>query len=401
MSEQAYKYIIVGGGQAGGLAVDGIRELDKVGSILLMGNETHLPYERPDLSKKLWFGKKRIEDVFFHDRSYYAKNGVDMQFGTQVARLSPSEKRVGLTNGQMFRYEKLLLATGGYPRHLTIPGGALPGVCYYRYVDDYLATRPSATEGKKATVIGGGFIGSELAAALSANKVDVTMVFPEPYLVQRVFPEGLGHAIQADYTKRGIRVVAGDVPEAIEMRQGSYITRTKNGLEIESDILIVGIGITPAIELAKSAGIETGNGIIVNELLQTSNPDIYAAGDNAFFPYSALDQMTRVEHWDNALNQGKHAGRNLAGANEPYTYMPYFFSDLFEFGYEAVGEVDSRLETFADWQTENETGVVYYIKDGLVRGAMMCNVWDKVPEARELILRKQKVTKEALIGLIK
>jgi NADPH-dependent 2,4-dienoyl-CoA reductase/sulfur reductase-like enzyme len=148
---------------------------------------------------------------------------------------------------------------------------------------------------------------------------------------------------------------------------------------------VIGIGITPTTTLAEAAGLEIGNGIAVNEYGQTSHPDLYAAGDVAQFPYLALGQTTRVEHWDHAINHGKYAGRNLAGAGQPYDYMPYFFSDLFEFGYEAVGDCSSRLETFCDWQEENKTGVIYYRAEGRVRGAMMCNVWDKVPAARELI----------------
>jgi NADPH-dependent 2,4-dienoyl-CoA reductase/sulfur reductase-like enzyme len=166
-------------------------------------------------------------------------------------------------------------------------------------------------------------------------------------------------------------------------------------------MVIAGVGIAPSLDLPRKAGLQTANGIIVDDYLQASLPDIYAAGDVAFFPYRALGKQTRVEHWDNALNQGKWAGRNMAGAREPFTYMPYFFSDLFEFGYEAVGEVDARLETFADWQKENDTGVIYYLRDGQVRGAMMCNVWDKVEAARELIRKAEPVSKDSLRGLIR
>jgi len=165
--------------------------------------------------------------------------------------------------------------------------------------------------------------------------------------------------------------------------------------------VIVGIGIAPYLDLARNSGLQTANGIIVDEYLQASLPDIYASGDNAFFPYHVLGKQTRIEHWDNALNQGKWAGRNMAGAREPFTYMPYFFSDLFEFGYEAVGDVDARLETFADWQKENETGVIYYLKDGKVRGAMMCNVWEKVEAARTLIRKGDTMTPDKLRGAIR
>jgi NADPH-dependent 2,4-dienoyl-CoA reductase/sulfur reductase-like enzyme len=203
------------------------------------------------------------------------------------------------------------------------------------------------------------------------------------------------------YLARGIKVLVNEMPSAFAKAGGKFLTQTLSGVKLESDMVIAGIGIAPALELPRKAGLQTANGVIVNEYLEASLPGIYAAGDIAFFPYPALGKQTRVEHWDNALNQGKWAGRNMAGAREPYTYMPYFFSDLFEFGYEAVGEVDSRLETFADWQKENDTGVIYYLKDNKVRGAMMCNVWDKVEAARELIRKGEQVSKDSLRGLIR
>jgi 3-phenylpropionate/trans-cinnamate dioxygenase ferredoxin reductase subunit len=247
--------------------------------------------------------------------------------------------------------------------------------------------RAAAAPGKSAVVIGGGFIGSEMAASLCINQLAVTMIFPGEWLVARVFPEPLGRALTDYYRTKGI-VVAQDVPTSIERSGNVYIIRTRGGQQIPADLVVVGIGITPNISLAQAAGLKTGNGIVVDEFLRTSDQDIYAAGDVAFFPDPVLGPR-RIEHWDNAISQGKHAGRNMAGANEPFTDIPYFFSDLFEFGYEAVGDVDSRLETFADWQEPNKTGVIYYLDCGRVRGAMMCNVWEKVDAARELIRKGQ------------
>jgi len=401
MPEQSYTYIIVGAGLAGGCAADAIREHDKKGSVLLVGDEKHLPYDRPDLSKKLWFGKKKVEEIFLHDQNYYDENGIHIKLGTRIVELDARRKAVRDGNGSSFRYEKLLLATGGIPRTLPIPGGNLEGVCYYRYLDDYLRIRSEVKEGKSAVVIGGGFIGSEIAAALNTNRVKVTMIFPEPYLVQRVFPDYLGKAIQQHYIERGIKILNGDKPSSFVKDGDKFLTKTSKGKQVESDLLIVGLGIMPAIDLAQQAGLKISNGIVVNEYFQTSDPDVYAAGDNACFPYQALGQNMRIEHWDNAINQGKWAGRNMAGAHEQFDYMPYFFSDLFEFGYEAVGEVDSQLETFADWQKENDTGVIYYLKEGKVRGLMMCNVWGKVDAARELIKKGERVRPESLAGIIR
>jgi len=396
-----YDYVIVGGGLAGASAVQGIRDLDAAGRILLISEEVHLPYDRPPLSKKLWFGKQKVEDIFLHDRAFYDTHAVTLALDAKAVRLDPDAKTLTAINGETYGYGKMLLATGCRPRPLDIPGSDLDGICYFRNLDDYLRTRGVAAEGKSAVVIGGGFIGSELAAALNINKLQVTMIFPSTLLCDRVFPNYLGRAMQQRFQEKGVRMLASDKPVSFSKNSDKFITRTENGETIASDIVIVGVGVIPEVELARSGGLDVGNGIVVNEYLETSHPGIYAAGDNALFPYRVLGQTMRVEHWDHALNQGKWAGRNMAGAREPFTYQPYFFSDLFEFGYEATGEVDSRLETFADWQKENDTGVIYYLRDGKVRGVMMCNVWDKVEMARELIRNEERITPEKLCGLIR
>lgn len=401
MSTQNYQYVIIGGGLAGASAIDGIRERDKNGTILLVSEETQLPYDRPPLSKKLWFGKKQVADIFLHDQKFYADTGVTLALGTTIVTLDINQKQMKDNQGNAIGYEKLLLATGASPRRLSIPGSDLAGICYYRYLDDYLTIRKQANAGKSVVIIGGGFIGSELAAALNINKLEVTMIFPEAYLVNRVFPEYLGQAIQQHYLERGVKILDNDKPIAISQLGDRFLTKTAAGKQITSDIVIIGIGVAPEIKLAADAGLKTGNGVIVNEFLQTLLPDIYAAGDVALFPYQALGQQMRIEHWDNAINQGKWAGRNMAGANEPFTYMPYFFSDLFEFGYEAVGEVNSSLVTFADWQEPNVTGIIYYLKDNKVRGVMLCNVWGKIESARELIKKGETVSPEKLRGAIR
>jgi 3-phenylpropionate/trans-cinnamate dioxygenase ferredoxin reductase subunit len=401
MSERSYTYIIVGGGLAGASAAEGIRERDRKGSVLLIGKERHAPYNRPPLTKKLWFGKTQVEKIVVHEPGFYEENGVELALGTQVVDLDAKRKTITDATGTTYRFEKLLLATGGIPRHLSIPGGEIKDIFYYRYLDDYLRLREETTQGKTAAVIGGGFIGSEIAAALTMNGVQVTMIFPEPYLVQRVFTDYLGKAIQERYAHRGIAIWDGDKPAAFSRDETRYQIRTENHKHLEADLLIVGIGVVPAVDLAKRAGLQVGNGVVVNEFLQSSHPDIYAAGDIAWFPYQAIGQSMRIEHWDNALSQGKWAGRNMAGAHEPFDYMPYFYSDLFEFGYEAVGNLDSRLETFADWQKENDTGVIYYMDKGQVRGVMLCNVWGQLDAARELIRRGEEMTAADLRGAIR
>jgi len=401
MAERSYKYVIVGGGRAGASAVQGLREVDASGSILVAGIEGHLPYNRPPLTKDLWFGTQKIEDVFIDSRDFYDRNKVKVLEETRIAGIDPGERTATDAKGNVYRYEKLLLATGGHPRPLPIPGGDLPGLFYYRHLDDYAKLRGEAAAGRRALVIGGGFIGSEIAAALNLSKVEVSLIFPEGNLCSRVFPADLGRSMNAYYQKQGVEVIAGDRPAAIERQGGRFLVRTVNKAQVEADIVVIGIGIWPEASLAEDAGLKTEDGIVVDARFQTSAAGIYAAGDAARFPHHGLGAMTRIEHWDSALSQGKQAGRNMAGAGEDFTYMPYFFSDLFKFGYEAVGEIDPRLETYADWQKEFDTGVIYYLKDGRVRGVMNCNIWGKLQPAREIILRGSRVGPADLKGAIR
>ncbi|HEX3000187.1 MAG TPA: FAD-dependent oxidoreductase [Armatimonadota bacterium] len=401
MADFTCSYLIVGAGLAGASAVEGIRQQDREGAILLLGSEPYLPYHRPPLTKKLWFGKESVEQIFVHNDPFYADAQVDLKLGTVINALQAAEQVAIDTEGNRYHYEKLLLATGGAPRRLEIPGGDLEGICYYRYLTDYLRVRPDAERGKSAVVVGGGFIGSEIAAALAMQEVQVSLIFPGQYLVDRIFPEELGRSMTALYQQHGVQILAGDAPVAFERQHGKYLVHTKQGQLVTADMLIAGIGIYPETDLAAKAGLSISNGIVANEYLQTSDPHIYAAGDNAFFPYHVVGKGMRVEHWDNALNQGQAAGRNMSGAREPYTYMPYFFSDLFEFGYEAVGEVSAKLETFADWQQDHQTGVLYYLDHGLVRGVMTCNLYGKLDQARELIRSGRQMTPDQLRGAIR
>lgn len=383
MNSRSYKYIIIGGGLAGASAVKGIREIDPEGPALLVAGEKHPPYDRPPLTKQLWWGEKKVEDIFLNDPAFYERNNTELLLSTKVDAIDPDAKEIKIGPAGI-KFEKLLIATGGIPRSLPIEGGSLEDIVYYRDLDDFEKVRTKTGPGKSAVIIGGGFIGSELAASLNRNGVEVTMVFPGEILANRVFPQDLGRKLTDIYRQRGIKILSGKRPGRFEKNAGKFVTYTGE-TRVESDILIVGVGIAPELDLAGSARLSAENGIIVNAFLQTSHPDIYAAGDNAFFPHKVLGKGMRVEHWDNALNQGAYAGRNMAGASDTYDHMPYFFSDLFEFGYEAVGEIDSSLETRAVWEKEFEKGIIYYLSKGKVRGIMLCNIWERIPAAREII----------------
>ncbi|MDD5656840.1 MAG: FAD-dependent oxidoreductase, partial [Elusimicrobia bacterium] len=297
-------------------------------------------------------------------------------------------------------YDALLLAGGGVPRRLAIPGADLPEICYFRTLDDYLALRRQAEPGRGALVIGGGFIGAELAAALAVNKIAVTWLFPGPYPCHRLFPAGLGAALRRLYERHGVRVLAGDVPAQFERSGARVVVRTRAGRELKADLVAAGVGIEPETALARQAGLSVGDGILVDERLRASVPGVYAAGDAARFPCPALGRRLRFEHWDNARGQGAAAGHNMAGGRQDYAHLPYFFSDLFDFGYEAVGEIDSSLETFCDWREENRVGVVYYLKEGRVRGVLACGLWNRMDAARALIRDTKAVKPADLRGLL-
>jgi NADPH-dependent 2,4-dienoyl-CoA reductase/sulfur reductase-like enzyme len=374
---ERFKYLIVGGGMTADAAVTGIRSMDATGSIALVSREPVKPYDRPPLSKGLWNGKP-LESIWRKTDEH----NVSLFLGRAITEIQPGPRIAVDSEGIQYSWEKLLLATGGSPRRLPFGDDQ---IIYFRTLADYQRLRSIAGKGERFAVIGGGFIGSEIAAALAKNGNKVTMIFPGASIASRIFPAELSKFVFNLFQQKGVRMVPGTKVVGMERRGSEWIVKTNTKEEIAVDGIVAGIGIEPNVELAERAGMRTGNGIIVDPLLRASAPDIYAAGDVANFSSRALGKSLRVEHEDNANTMGRQAGRNMAGANEEYNHLPMFYSDLFELGYEAVGELDSSLETFVDWKTPNKEGVIYYLRDGRVRGALLWNVWGQVDAARALI----------------
>jgi len=372
-----YKYLIVGAGMTADAAVRGIRELDPNGEIGLIGNDQNPPYNRPPLSKKLWKGKP-LESIWRRTPEF----SVDLFLGRTIMSVDPGKKVVQDDLGTLYTYEKLLLATGGMPRRLSF---GPQDIIYYRTLDDYRHLRELSEHGEHFAVIGGGFIGSEIAAALTMNGKKVTMLFPESGIGARIYPAELSGYLNEFFRQKGVEITSGVSVKDIQKHANKYRIVTDKGEVIQVDGVVAGIGIQPNVELARAAALPVGHGIVVDDTLHAGHPDIFAAGDVAEFNNLTLGKRLRLEHEDNANTMGKQAGRNMAGANEPFHYLPYFYSDLFELGYEAVGELDSRMETVVDWVEPFKKGVVYYLAAGRVRGVLLWNVWDTIPKARLLI----------------
>ncbi len=373
----SYKYLIAGAGMTAAAAVKGIRELDESGSIGIIGQELHPPYARPPLSKKLWQGK--AEESIWRGTE---KLAVALHTGRRCVALDPVRRTLRDDQGESYHYERLLLATGGTPRRLPFGNDE---IIYFRTLDDYRRLRAIADNGGSITVIGGGFIGSEIAASLAQNGCRVTMLFPEPAICSRVFPADLARFVTGYYREKGVTVLPGTTVSGVQRVVSGLAVTTDDHREFVSTAVVAGLGIRLETELAEAAGLPVDNGVTTDEFLRAGNADIFAAGDLASFYNPMLETRIRVEHEDNAVKMGKQAGRNMAGAEERYHHLPSFYSDLFDLGYEAVGELDNRLETVSDWQEPYRRGTVYYLGGGRVRGVLLWNVWDQVAAARRLI----------------
>lgn len=390
---KTYHYIIVGGGMTAAAAVNGIREVDETGTVLMISSEKERPYKRPPLSKGLW-KKMSINDIFIQTE----ENGIDLLLGQTVSAVQVHSKTIVTDRGEEFGYGKILLATGGKVRQLPYGADALT---YFRTLSDFSNLKAKAENRQHFTVIGSGFIGSEIAAALRMNGKDVTMIDGGAGIGKRIFPADIVEFLNDYYMKKGVNVVTHNNVKDVRHDGGKIVTLLEKGETIITDGVVAGIGILPETRLAEQIGLKVDNGIQVDEFLRTSSEDILAAGDNANFFNPSLGERIRVEHSDNANHMGKQAGRNMAGAEEKYHYLPLFYSDLFELGYEAVGSLDSRMEIVTDWQEPYIKGVLDYLENERVRGVLLWNVWDQVDQAREVIALPGRVQRRELIGKIK
>jgi 3-phenylpropionate/trans-cinnamate dioxygenase ferredoxin reductase subunit len=390
-----YPFLIIGGGMAAAAAIRGIRDVKPNDPIGVIGLESDRPYKRPFLTKDLWKGKS-LESIW----SKTSDQSVEFHLGRAIRDVNPTQHRATDDRGTVYTFDRCLIATGGTPRRLNVGGDE---VIYFRTLDDYRRLRALADHRQRFAVIGGGFIGSEIAAALAMNHKNVTLIFADAGIGGHLFPPDLSRFLVGFYREKRVDVLpTTDVVDITINGQEYLVTvrdrETSHEQGFVVDCVVAGIGIIPNDELANQAGLALENGIVVDEHLRTSHPDIFAAGDVAAYSDHTLGKRLRVEHEDNANAMGRAAGRNMAGPAEPYRHLSFFYSDLFELGYEAVGDVDSRLETVADWKDPFREGVVYYLRDGRVRGVLLWNVWKQVDAARRLISEPGPFRKADLKG---
>ncbi len=381
--------MVVGGGMTGDAVCQGIRSVDADGGIVLVGEEPDPPYDRPPLSKGLWSGAD--ESSIWRDT---AARGVDLRLGRRVVALDLAGRRALDDLGEAHQFERLVLATGAAPRRL---GGRDEEVVYFRTLADYRRVRALNDGGASFAVIGGGFIGSEIAASLCSQGRKVTMIFPESGIGARTFPGGLSLAVTDLFRDHGVEVIAGAQVASVD---GGRVGLA-DGRVVEAGAVIAGLGVVPRIELAEAAGLPVEDGIVVDEHGRVPDRDqVFAAGDVARFPMAGLGRAGRVEHEDHANHHGRLVGANAAGEGGVYDRLPFFYSDLFELGYEAVGEVDSRLATVEAWVEPARKGVVAYVDgDRRPRGFLLWNVWDKVDEARKLIKAAEPLDEQRVQAL--
>lgn len=370
MSE--YRYVIVGGGLAGQRAAQGIRKVDEEGSAALVTDEPHLPYERPPLSKGYLMGKEGLDAVIVKDGDWYAENGIEVMTGTRATGLDGEGHVVVVDDSSELKYGKLLLATGGHAWRLPLPGADLANVFTLRTIEDSQGIQAAAEGAEHAVVLGGSFIGSEVAASLTQLGVDVTMVFPENRLLERIVPEPFSLFLHETFQREGVRILSGDKPERLEGDGAVEQAVLSSGKTLPADMVVMGVGIRLNTQIARDAGLDlTERGaVIVDEYLRTSDPGVYAAGDIAAWPDPTFETRLRVEHWDVARRQGLRAGRNMAGEEKAYVALPYFFSDMFDLSFEVWGNLDAWDETVARGELGSSRFKLFYFDQGRMVGVL-------------------------------
>ena len=367
-------FVILGGGMVAGYAAKQLVEMGlKPGELTILSADTSIPYERPPLSKGFLAGKETEEAIRINPEDFYRKQGIDVKLGCVASAVDSQHKRLTLKSGGEFGFNKLIIATGCRPRTLEIPGAKLRNLHYLRSLDDSKAIQRSAENVKRAVVIGGGFIGMEVAAILSQKGIEVTMVLSDDRIWKRLFSPQMSSFFEGYYTSRGIRFAKNATVAELRGTETVSSVLLADGQPITCDMVVAGIGVLPVTEMLANSGVDIGDGVMVNEYLETSRPDIFAAGDVANYQDVLFGKRRRVEHWDNAVSQGQYCARALMGERAPFKHVPYFFSDVFDLSYEYWGDSSGADQVVHRGDLASKSFSVWWVRQKRLVAAFTMN----------------------------
>ncbi len=391
---EKFDHVIIGGGLAGGHAAKAIRENDPLASIAIITDENHLPYDRVPLSKTYLTGNMPEDALYMKKSDFYEKQRITIIKDRKAVSLDPKNHLVRLNDDSEFSFKKLLLATGGHARHLTLPGSDLKNIFYLRTIDDSEAIKKEMQKSTNAVVIGGGFIGCELASAFSKKNINTIIIEAGSKILGRVFDEDTANWLGDFFARKGIKIITKTKPTRFLGDDGRVTAiELETGQKIPADFVVVGIGISPNVDLAQNAGLQVDNGITVNEFLETSFPDVYAASDVANFFSPVFGRHLRLEHYDLAIRQGETAGMNMTGKQKSFTDLPYFFSFMFNLRIEVYGDM-SKYDTVITRGQIGENGgfAKFYVDNNVVNAVMLVNRKEDVDPIKQLISSRHRLS---------
>jgi 3-phenylpropionate/trans-cinnamate dioxygenase ferredoxin reductase subunit len=383
--------VIVGASLAGAKAAETLRSEGFAGQVVLIGDEPVRPYERPPLSKGYLREESGMEEVFVHGAAYYEDNQIDLRLSTSVVVLDPRNREVEVASGERIGYDAAILATGAAPRRLETPGADLERVYYLRTVADSDDLRAAIRSAGRVAVIGGGWIGSEVAASARQMGADVALVEMTAVPLERVLGWELGDFYRQVHADHGVELHLGVGVESLRGTQTVEAVQLTDGTELAADTVVVGIGVAPRLDLAEAAGLALENGVSTDEFLASSAPGVYAIGDVAAAWHPVLSRRIRLEHWSSALNQGPAAARNILGPPAPYVRIPYFYSDQYDIGMEYSGYATDWDQIVIRGDRRERKFIAFWLKDGRLEAGMNVNVWDVADTIASLVASRHTV----------